>query len=250
MLAYDLDREEQRAQERERLILEHLPLVSMLARRIHERLPPNVSLDDLISVGTIGLISAVDSFDPKMGVKVKTYADYKIRGAILDSIRSLDWVSRKRRKKAKEIEAAILSAQQKVQRTPTKEEIAAELGLTLEQYHERLLQVQGLNLESLEQVPGPEGGTPLINMIPGSEESIPSRVVERAELERVLAEGIQEVPETERTVLSLFYKEGLTLREIAGVMDISISRVSHLKSQAVLRLRVHMQTRWPQTRGR
>ncbi len=249
MIAYDVDQEE-RAQERERLILEHLPLVAMLARRIHERLPPNVSLDDLISVGTIGLISAIDSFDPTMGVKVKTYADYKIRGAILDSIRSLDWVSRKRRKKAKRIEAAILSAQRKVQRTPTKDEIAAELGLTLDEYHELLLQVQGLNLESLEQTPGPDGGTPLINHIADGEESLPSHALERAELQRVLAQGIQEVPEKERMVLSLFYKEGLTLREIAHVMDISISRASHLKTQAVLRLRVHVQSRWPRTRGR
>lgn len=249
MLAYRVD-EESGVQERERLILEHLPLVSMLARRIHERLPPNVSIDDLISVGTIGLIAAIDSFDPSLGVQVKTFADYKIRGAILDSIRSLDWVSRKRRDKARQVETAILSAQRKLNRTPTDEEIAAELNMTLEQYHERLLQVQGLNLQSLEQVPGPDGSTALINMIPDDEESLPSHAVERAELEKVLAEGVGEVPELERTVLSLYFEQDLTMREIAEILGITLSRVSHLKSQAVLRLRVHMQSRWPRTRGR
>jgi RNA polymerase sigma factor FliA len=249
MLAYRID-EETEAQERERLILEHLPLVSMLAWRIHERLPPNVSIDDLISVGTIGLIAAIDSFDPSLGVQIKTYADYKIRGAILDSIRSLDWVSRKRRNKARQVEAAILSAQRKFNRTPTDDEIAAELGMTLEQYHERLVQVQGLNLQSLEQVPGPDGGTSLINMIPDDEESLPSHPVERAALEKVLAEGMEQVPELERTVLSLYFEQDLTMRENGEIMGITLSRVSHLKSQAVLRLRGHMQSRWPRTRGR
>lgn len=249
MLAYEVD-QDTRARERERLILEHLPLVSLLARRIYERMPPNICLDDLVSVGTIGLIAAIDSFDPTMGVKIKTYADYKIRGAILDSIRSLDWVSRKRRHKAKQIEAAMLAAQQKLQRVPNKEEIAAEMGMTLDEYHARLVEVQGLNLESLEQIPGRDGGPELITMIADDGESLPSKVVERAELENLLADGIREIPEPERTVLSLYYDEELTLREIGDVMNMTISRVSHLKSQAVLRLRAFVGVKWPRTRGR
>jgi RNA polymerase sigma factor for flagellar operon FliA len=248
MYVYEVTPEE-RALERERLILEHLPLVTLLARRIHERLPPNVTLDDLISVGTIGLIAAIDSFDPSLGVKIKTYADYKIRGAILDSIRNLDWASRKRRKKAKRIEAAIASAQQKLQRTPVEEEIATEMGMTLDEYNALLIEVQGLNLESLEQV-SHEGGPELISLIPDGEEAMPSHVVERAELERLIASGIEQIPEQERVVLGLYYNEELTLREIAQVMDTNISRVSHLKAQAVLRLRTMIQTRWPRTRGK
>src|SRR5574340_82633 len=119
---------ESSAAERERLILEHLPQVRLIARRIHERLPESVSLEDLVSTGVVGLISAIDHFDPALNVKLKTYAEYKIRGAILDSLRDLDWAPRNKRRKAKLIEAAILMAEKKHSRTPNEEEIAAELG--------------------------------------------------------------------------------------------------------------------------
>jgi RNA polymerase sigma factor for flagellar operon FliA len=116
---------------RERLILEHLPQVRLIARRIHDRLPESVSLDDLISTGIIGLISAVDRYDPTLNVKLKTYAEFKIRGAILDSLRGLDWAPRQQRKKAKQIEAAIASAEHKLQRSPSEEEVAKELGVPM-----------------------------------------------------------------------------------------------------------------------
>src|SRR3984893_16168443 len=119
------------AEERERLIMEHLPPVRLIARRIHERLPESVSLDDLISTGVVGLISAIDHFDPSHNVKLKTYAEYKIRGAILDGLRGLDWAPRQQRRRSKQIEAAILSAEHRLQRSPSEEEIAQELGLEL-----------------------------------------------------------------------------------------------------------------------
>src|SRR6202011_111069 len=134
------------AQERERLILEHLPQVRLIARRIHERLPESVSLDDLISTGTVGLIAAIDRFDPALKVKLKTYAEYKIRGAILDSLRGLDWAPRQKRRKAKQIEAAVASAEQRLQRSPTEDEIAAELGVPIDEYHEWLVEIRGLNI--------------------------------------------------------------------------------------------------------
>src|SRR6266568_6706774 len=112
--------------ERERLILEHLPQVRLIARRIQERLPENISLEDLVSTGVIGLISAIDNFDPSHNVKLKTYAEYKIRGAILDSLRGLDWAPRQKRRKAKQIEAAISNAEQRLQRSPAEEEIAGQ----------------------------------------------------------------------------------------------------------------------------
>src|SRR5271166_1949149 len=136
-------------EERERLILEHLPQVRLIARRIRDRLPENVSLDDLVSAGIVGLIAAVDQYDPRHNVKLKTYAEHKIRGAILDSLRGLDWAPRQKRRKAKQIEAAIAAAEQKLQRTPSEEEIASELGQTLEQYHGWLVDSRGLNLGSL-----------------------------------------------------------------------------------------------------
>src|SRR6476646_8937974 len=116
---------------REQLILEHLPQVRLIARRIQERLPDSISLDDLVSTGVLGLISAIDNFDPVHQVKLKTYAEYKIRSAILDSLRGLDWAPRQKRRKAKQIEAAISSAEQKVKRAPVEEEIARELEISL-----------------------------------------------------------------------------------------------------------------------
>src|SRR5580692_2190845 len=132
--------------ERERLILEHLPQVRLIARRIHERLPESVNLDDLISTGTLGLIAAIDRFDPHHNVKLKTYAEYKIRGAILDSLRGLDWAPRQQRRRSKQIEAAITAAEQRLHRSPTEDEIARQLGLTIEEYHTWLIDVRGLNL--------------------------------------------------------------------------------------------------------
>src|ERR1043166_460874 len=128
--------------ERERLILEHLPQVRLIARRIQERLPENVSLEDLISTGVIGLISAIDHFDPAHNVKLKTYAEYKIRGAILDSLRGLDWAPRQKRRQAKQIEAAIAIVEQRNHRTPSEEEIAAELGIGIDEYHDWLVEIR------------------------------------------------------------------------------------------------------------
>src|SRR6202163_862220 len=127
------------AEERERLILEHLPQVRLIARRIHERLPESVNLEDLISTGTLGLIAAIDRFDSEHNVKLKTYAEYKIRGAILDSLRGLDWAPRQQRKRVKQIESAIAAIEQRVHRAPTEDEIARELNLELDQYHSWLV---------------------------------------------------------------------------------------------------------------
>src|SRR5258705_3424726 len=141
---------ESNTEERERLILEHLPQVRLIARRIHERLPESISLDDLISTGVLGLISAIDHFDPAQNVKLKTYAEYKIRGAILDSLRGLDWAPRQKRRKAKQIEAAISVAEQKLKGSPTEEDIARELGITLGEYYDWLVEVRGLEMRTLE----------------------------------------------------------------------------------------------------
>jgi RNA polymerase sigma factor for flagellar operon FliA len=233
---------------REQLILEHMPQVRLIARRIHDRLPESVSLDDLISTGVVGLISAVDHFDPAQNVKLKTYAEYKIRGAILDSLRGLDWAPRQERKRAKQIEAAIWSAEQRLHRTPSEEEVAAELGQTLEQYHGWLVDSRGLNLGSLEAAT-PDDDRDLLNYISDDEQAWPSRVLERSELQRLLAEAITKMPEIEKLVLSLYYHEELTLREISKIVSLHESRISQLKSQAILRLRSYMEKRWPSSRG-
>jgi len=242
----------QTAEDREQLILEHLPQVRLIARRIHDRLPESVSLDDLISTGIVGLISAIDRFDSSHNVKLKTYAEYKIRGAILDSLRGLDWAPRQQRKRSKQIEAAISRAEQKLHRSPTEEEIAIELGLKIEEYHEWLVDVRGLNLGSLESA-APEdennNSRDLLKYISGDEENWPSRLLERSELQKLLAEAIGKMPDVEKTVLSLYYHEELTLREISKIVHLHESRISQLKSQAILRLRSYMEKRWPMTRG-
>jgi RNA polymerase sigma factor for flagellar operon FliA len=234
--------------ERERLILEHLPQVRLIARRIQERLPENISLDDLISTGVIGLISAIDHFDPTHNVKLKTYAEYKIRGAILDSLRGLDWAPRQKRRQAKQIEAAIAAAEQRLQRTPGEDDVAEQLGITIGEYHEWLVEIRGLNVGSLEYS-GSEDGKDLLLYVPDGGERLPSMLLERSELERLLAKGIGEIPAIEQTVLSLYYKDELTLREIAQVVKLHESRISQLKSQAILRLRSHMAEQWPTARG-
>jgi len=234
---------------REQLILEHLPQVKLIARRIHERLPVSVSLDDLISTGVLGLIAAIDRYDASHDVKLKTYAEYKIRGAILDSLRGLDWAPRQQRKRSKQIEAAICALEQEHHRTPTEEEISARLGLTVSQYQEWLTDIRGLTLGSLENAGTEDEGCDLLRYLSDSDEQWPSQIVERAELERLLAESIEKMPHLERTVLSLYYYEEMTLREIAKIVDLHESRISQLKSQAILRLRSYMQKRWPQSRG-
>jgi RNA polymerase sigma factor FliA len=237
------------AEVREQLILEHLPQVKLIARRIHERLPGSVSLDDLISTGVVGLIAAIDRYDAAHDVKLKTYAEYKIRGAILDSLRGLDWAPRQQRRRAKLIEAAIASLEQQFQRTPAEEEIAAHLGLSVAEYQNWLSEVRGLTLGSLENAGTEEEGCDLLRYLADKDEHWPSQIVERAELERILAEAIEKMPKLERTVLALYYYEEMTLREIAKIVDLHESRISQLKSQAVLRLRSYMQKRWPIQRG-
>ncbi|MGI9070203.1 MAG: FliA/WhiG family RNA polymerase sigma factor [Bryobacteraceae bacterium] len=237
------------AEIREQLILEHLPQVKLIARRIHERLPGSVSLDDLISTGVVGLIAAIDRYDAAHDVKLKTYAEYKIRGAILDSLRGLDWAPRQQRRRAKLIEAAIASLEQQYQRTPAEEEIAAHLGLSVAEYQNWLSEVRGLTLGSLENAGTEEEGCDLLRYLADKDEHWPSQIVERAELERLLAEAIEKMPKLERTVLALYYYEEMTLREIAKIVDLHESRISQLKSQAVLRLRSYMQKRWPIQRG-
>src|SRR5579885_1972040 len=215
-------------EEREQVILEHLPQVRLIARRIHERLPESVSLEDLVSTGILGLISAVDRFDPTQNVKLKTYAEYKIRGAILDSLRGLDWAPRQQRKRTKQIEAAIAVLEQRSHRTPTEEEVAQQLGLSIDEYHEWLVDIRGVNLGTLECIGRDDESHDLLKYISDDEENWPSRLLERAELQRLLAQAIEKMPETERLVLSLYYHEELTLREIAGIVHLHESRVSQL----------------------
>lgn len=233
------------AEERERLILQHLPQVRWIAGSLHERLPASILEEDLVSAGIVGLIAAIDNFDPTRANSLRTYAEHRIRGAILDSIRGLDGIPSHQRKRAKEVQTAMAAAERKLSRTPTEEEIAEQMGLTLDEYRKTLFDVRGVSLGALE-TNSEDGGRPdLLSCLADREELTPSWIVEHDALQRLLVEGIECMPEIERTVISLYYLEELRLVEIARVLDLHTSRISQLKSQAILRLRSFMQKRWP-----
>jgi len=234
---------------REALILEHLPQVRLIARKIHERLPDSIAVEDLVSAGVLGLISAIDCFDSRHNVKLKTYAEYKIRGAILDSLRDLDWAPRQRRRLAKQIEAAISRLEQKLQGVPEDEHIAEELGVDLDTYRQYLVSTQGLTLGSLEYSGREEDGRELISFLADEDSPLPSEVLEQRELEQLLADSVRRLPKMERTILGLYYQEEMTLREIARIVNLHESRISQLKTQAILRLRSSMRRAWPTERG-
>jgi RNA polymerase sigma factor for flagellar operon FliA len=238
------------ADERDRLILENLPQVRLIARRIYGRLPGNISLDDLISTGTVGLISAIDHFDASRNLLLKTYAEHKIRGAILDSLRRQDWAPREQRKRAKQIQAAIAVTEQRLHRSPTEAEIAAHLELTVDQLHQWQVETSGVNLGTMETAGRDRSeDRDLLNVISDDEREWPSAKFESKELQRVLMAAILEIPEVEKTILGLYYHEELTLREISLIVGLHESRISQLRSQAILRLRARMAKLWPTSGG-
>jgi RNA polymerase sigma factor for flagellar operon FliA len=233
--------------EREALILEHLPLVHWLANKFHETLPPTFALEDLVSTGIVGLIEAVENFDPRFNTKLGTYAHHRIRGAILDSVRGSDGVSGPKRQRMKQVERVIVALEQRLQRVPSEEEIAAELNLTMEEYGRLLLDLRAVKLTSIENAQDGSGG--LLSFLAANEEHHPNRTLERSELERVLEQGVQKLPERERQVLSLYFKEELTLREIGPVMGLHLTRISQLKAQGILRLKAYLERYWPERSG-
>jgi len=237
------------AEERERLILDHLANVRWIAMRIHEKIGGAVGLEDLISSGVIGLIHAVDSFDAKYNVKLKTYAEHRIRGAILDSIRGLDGIPAHKRKQLKNIEAAIGAAEQRLQRVPTEEEIAREMNLSLAEYQDALADVRAVTLGSLDEVTDGFSESKLLRYVADSEDDQPARILERAELENLVADAVTKMPRVERTILTLYFHEEQNLHEIAEILGMHTTRVCQLKSQAVLRLRAYVSKKWPSTRG-
>jgi RNA polymerase sigma factor FliA len=236
------------AKERDDLILEHLPQVNWIATRIHEKLPPTVQLDDLISAGIVGLLAAIDRYDPSHNASLKTYAEYKIRGAILDSIRGLDGIPSHRRKHVKQVQAAISVAEQRLKRTPSDEEIASQLGLTLAEYQQWMIDLRAVSLGSLDVIEDSEE-VGLVKFIADDSELSPEHLLQRSELEQVISDGISKLPANERTVLSLYYKEELNLREIASVMNLHITRISQLRAQGIIRLRSYTEHKWPSSRG-
>lgn len=226
---------------RERVILELLPQVRYIARRIHERLPQHVLLEDLVHAGILGLLDAVQKFDPGKNVQLKSYAKFRIRGAILDSLRELDWSPRELRRQARRIEEAHNRLRAALGRSATEAEVAAELGIDEGELQRILGELRGLDLGSLQVVSPDENGEELCKYVPMPPEEDPFHLCMRSELKTVLASAIHELPPRERQVLSLYYFEELTMKEVGAVLGVVESRVSQIHSSAIVRLRARLQ---------
>jgi RNA polymerase sigma factor for flagellar operon FliA len=223
--------------DRDKLLLEHLPSVRYIARRIHERLPQHVELDDLVSAGVVGLIDAFSKFDHAKKVQFKSYAQFRIRGAILDSLRMLDWSPRELRRKGRAVEEAVRTLTQSLGRAPQEQEIAKQMGLGLEAYQQLLGELKGLEIGSLHAERSEDSGDEELAYIPGAPEDDPLFKCMQGEMRQRLVDAIDDLPEKERMVLTLYYYEELTMKEIGLTLGVVESRVSQIHSQAVVRLR-------------
>jgi len=229
-------------EERDRVLMEQLPQVRYLARRIHERLPRHVPLEDLIHAGVIGLIDALNKFDRSKHVQFGSYAKFRIRGAILDSLREMDWGPRELRRKARSVEEAERKLSMELSRAPTEVEVAKELNLELKEFQQLLTELDGLEVGSLHlESPWDGKDEDLCDYLPSAPEDTPFFRCMRSEMKELLARVVSELPEKEQQVLALYYFEELTMKEVGAVLGIGESRVSQIHSLAVVRLRARLE---------
>ena len=224
---------------RDQLIMDYAPLIRFVAQRIAARLPSNVEIDDLISAGVIGLMDAIEKYDPSRDNKFKTYAEFRIRGAILDELRSQDWVPRSVRDKAKKIERTYAELEQKYGRTITDAELSDALGMDLDAYHELVSKVKSVTLLSIDELSGPSQSDrkSLLESLENPNSKNPFQHLKNQGVRQLLVNHIQDLPEKQKLVLSLYYYEDLNLKEIGKILEVTESRVSQLHTQAVSRLR-------------
>lgn len=224
---------------RNQLILSELSQVYYLARRIHERLPQHVDFEDLVHAGVIGLIEAVAKYNPGKNASLKSFAAFRIRGAILDSLRAQDWASRPLRRKGKEIAESISRLATQLGRQPTEEEITADLKLEVSELHKLLRRLDGLQLVGQTTASRFDDSEPqdLIANAPAKEEESPFEICLRSERSEYLAQAIATLSEKEQMVISLYYREEMTMREVAAILDLAESRVSQIHSLAIAKLR-------------
>jgi RNA polymerase sigma factor FliA len=223
--------------EQERILLEHLPVVRFLARRIHERLPQHVDIEDLVSAGVVGLLDAFAKFDPEKKVQFRSYAQFRIRGAILDSLRTLDWSPRELRRKGRAVEESIRVLTARMGRPPHEGEVAQEMDLSLDEYQQLLGDLKGLEIGTLHMERNEDSGEEELAYVPGNPEEDPLFCCLRGELEDRLADAIQHLPDRERLVMTLYYYEEMTMREIGLALGVVESRVSQVHASAVVHLR-------------
>jgi RNA polymerase sigma factor FliA len=227
--------------ERERILMEQLPQVRYIARRIHERLPRHVPFEDLVHAGVVGLIDALNKFDSSKQVQFSSYAKFRIRGAILDSLRELDWSPRELRRKGRLVDSTYSDLSGKLGRAPTENEIAQEMGISLHELQSLLAELDGLELGSLRVESSRDGKEEdLTDYVPAKAEETPFFECLRSEMRHFLTEAIAELPEKEQRVLALYYFEELTMKEVGAALGIGESRVSQIHSLAMVRLRARL----------
>ena len=220
-----------------------MPLVKYVAGKVAVGMPNSIEFDDLVGFGQFGLLDAINKYDPAKGVKFKTYAVTRIRGAIFDELRQIDWVPRSVRQKSREIEDAIVSLESRLGRTASDSEIAKELKMTEDEYHRTVMKVSGTSILSLNEVwySGDDNDSMSIGDSIESPSSMnPDVIAEREEIRKVIIQAINELPEKEKMVIVLYYHEDLTFKEIGEVLEVSESRISQLHTKANLRLRAKL----------
>jgi RNA polymerase sigma factor for flagellar operon FliA len=225
---------------RDRVVLEHLPLVKAIAIRVHENLPVHVDLDDLVHAGILGLFDAASKYDPDKQVVFSSYAKHRIKGAILDSLRQLDWASRDMRRRHKQLEAATRDLSSTLQRAPTEAEVAAKLGMDVDRWRNMMLDLRNVGLVSAstranenEDLPAPD--------FPSNPESQPDSICAREQLRSVLGDAMKTLPERYRKVVLLYYTNEMTMKEIGGILGINESRVSQIHKSALEKMAVALQ---------
>jgi RNA polymerase sigma factor for flagellar operon FliA len=229
---------------RERLILHYSPLVKYVAGRVGVGLPPNIEQADLVSYGIFGLIDAIEKFDLERAIKFETYAISRIKGAIIDELRAIDWIPRSVRYKAREVEKAYAALEGRLHRTPSESEVAGELGIGLEELHQIFSQVSFVNVVALDEllnVGGDRGDKlSLVDTLEDTKAEDPVMAFETEETKYLLARAINTLPEREKIVVTLYYYEGLTLAEIGQVLGVTESRICQMHTKAVLQLRAKL----------
>jgi RNA polymerase sigma factor FliA len=230
---------------RDRLIITYAPLVKYVAGRLGSGLPAHVEEADLVSYGLLGLMSAIDRYDPERDIKFETYAIARIRGSIIDELRTLDWVPRSVRSRARNIERVIRELEAKLSRAPTDEEIAGRLGITTDELEESLIDISRSSIAALDELwstAGEGDQVSLLEMLEDPDSANPVESLDETEVREALADAISRLPEREKLVVTLYYYEELTLREIGEVLGVTESRVSQLHTKAILRLRSRLQS--------
>lgn len=237
---WELYRKNKDPQIRDMFVKQYAPLVKYVAGKVAVGMPHNVDFDDLVGFGVFGLIDAINKFDPNKHVKFKTYAVTRIRGAIFDELRSIDWVPRSVRQKSREIEDTVHQLEASLGRSASDREIAAEMGLSEQDFQKTMMKISGTSILSLNDVwytSEENDRVSIVDSIESPKSMNPDTIVEKDEIKRVIVQAINELPEKEKKVLVLYYYEDLTLKEIGKVLEVTESRISQLHTKAIMRLR-------------